>query len=906
MGMLIGLVVYFLPVAATINNNFLDWRMSATTLPASGNVVFVAIDARSLRGIGTWPWSRSVHADILEQLVDAGAADILFDINFAFPSDPIGDAAFADALERAGGSTLLATFAQTDRVGLDSKVVFNLPYQPFQNASWPATVNVVGESDGLIRRYLTGAKIGSEFVPSAATLLAAGKIEENGQFEINYGISPMSIPTLSAIDVATGDFDAESIRGRSIIVGAAAIELGDHFAVPLHQVIPGALVHATATETLLLDAGILRARPEPTAIAVIVAVLTLSYLYRRRPWRLIGAISLVSVGIEIIALIIFQNSYIYVPTASIHPALVGFCLTSLAASLDVSALILRHKNLQIKNTEALLTHLFDQSSDGIVILDETGRVVMNSASAVDMFGIDIEGSIDLPDVILERARAAANDAEYCSLGAPTVDTHFCNNNNSRSIEYITVPSVFHELGSNEANPTTHRITAVSARDVTELKEREREIAYLSTHDERTGALRRQTFLEFLSLQLKQEEYPTMVLALNLHRLKSINMAFGRDIGDAVLKEVVSRLQGMDVGIPAIARLDGDTFAFFLNDIASAEVAEALADRVLALISEPYTFGEGNVQIGAQIGYYLTDVGDELSAADALGRTEDALDAARSFERPNIRLYDPTAALKRMRFRAVERAMPGAIERSELHVVYQPQHSLKNGAMTGVEALVRWDSPTLGQVSPDEFISIAETSGFIIELGRFVLLEAARDAMELPENITMAVNVSSIQLERGDFRATVSDVLSLTGLAPARLCLELTESVMLSQDDVTIGMMQDIAKTGVTWAMDDFGTGFSSMAYLSRLPLSKIKLDQSFTMALSCDPTSTTILRSVALLCEGLGLGLLCEGVETPEQVEILKDEGSAEGQGYYFGKPQSHTDILASLHSQSLEAKRTN
>lgn len=893
--LLIGWMLYLSPLVSVVDNRLLEWRMGATALTASGEIVFVAIDPRSLREVGSWPWSRSVHADILDRLVAAGARDVFFDIDFAFPSDVEGDTQFASALERAGGATLLATFAQAERIGASSTLSYNLPYAPFREWSWTASVNVDSDRDGLIRTYPSGLQNDGQFTPSAAILLAGGAIDEGTQFLINYSISPADIPSLSAVDVARGEFQADMVRGRSVIIGAGAIELGDHFAVPLHQVIPGALIHALAAETIILDATISWARADVLAAMLAVLVLWMGRVTWRSPWRFVSVTGLVVIGVEALALVVFQATFVSLPTAFIHPALLAHTLLTLANSLDFSKLLLSRKDIQIRNSQALLEHLFKESSDGVVIVGPGGETLLHSRSAQAMFGTNEVGDISLPTEVVNRALKMQAETGHNLAEAELGTVILPGENGPRHIEYLVSPSSFHDLELGTHTTAAKQIAAISARDVTDLKRQEREIAYLSTHDERTGALRRLPFLELFRLRLETSA-PTAVFALKLHGLKAINLTFGRDVSDDVLRGVVERLEKLEMGLSAIARLDGNSFAFFIEGVSNRRDFTSMARSIRATVTKFYDLADVAAQIEASIGYVEVGLENTLSAEQLLSRAEDALDAGTSGSMSGVFAYDPSVAEQRARVRAVERALPGSVERGELYVVYQTQHRLEDGALIGLEALVRWKNPDLGQVFPDEFIPIAESNGFISELGRFVLHKAVQDATSLPEEVTMAVNVSSVQFRNGDLLSDVQNALAQSGLPPERLCLELTESVLLTEDNDTMETMQDIAMAGVTWAMDDFGTGFSSMAYLSSLPLEKVKLDRSFTMALHTDPSARVILRSVKALCDGLGIGLLCEGVETDEHRNILMEEGCLEGQGYYYGRPVPLSDIVRPNH----------
>ncbi len=889
---ILGLLFHASPAGEALNNRLQDWRMAESQLAASGQVVFVAIDSGSLREVGNWPWSRAVHGQLLDRLTEAGARDVFFDIDFSAARDAGGDGVFVEALDRAGGATYLAAFAQQRSGAPNAPLVFNLPHPTFQPVSWPATVNVMSAADGLIRTYAPGVSIDGVFVPSAGSLLAGGSIAEDSVLAMNFAISPATVPTVSAYDVLAGSFDSDLVRGRSVIIGSSAIELGDFHAVPVHQVIPGALIHAIAAETMMADLALRWTHPAPLAGLMIALFVLLNTTLREKPWLSVGILGCGLVALELVALLAFRHGAIAIPTALAHPTATLFAIGHLAWTLKSSFHLLLRKDVHIRNTENLLSHVFDQSSDGIVVVTEDGRRLMQSRAAKAIFSDKDDASLSLPPQVWAVAQAAMTAAE-----PPEPELHKLDlpgPKGGRSIEYLVAPSTYRDLDAPDPSGSgvTQRIATISARDVTELKRREREIAYLSTHDERTGALRRGPFLEFLRLRLDAGD-PVGILVLNLNRFKSINMTLGRDIGDAILHAVVERLQDIDEGLSAVARLDGDSFALFTELSCDFQrlraVVECVRDRVCAV----YEFDGATAQIGVNLGYEYLDGATGLAPEAALARAEEALDHARSSPSDDIRRYDPKMASRRARLRAIERAMPDALRHAEFSVVYQPQHRLSDGALVGVEALVRWQSPSLGQVYPDEFITIAEKTGLIVELGRQVLFQSVRDAQEFPSGITVAVNVSGVQIDQGDICADVSQALRETGLDASRLCLELTESVLMDQVDATIEIMRDVTWTGVTWALDDFGTGFSSLAYLTQLPLSKIKLDRSFAEGLGADPAADAVLRSVVTLSRGLGLSLLCEGVETAEQAAILRDEGCAEGQGFFYGKPQTKEEILA-------------
>ena len=256
--------------------------MAMSQRPSEGQTVFVAVDSRSLAAIGAWPWSRSVHAELLGRLVDGGAVDILLDFDFTFPLDAEGDQDLERALEQSGGSVYLAVFEQSADLSADSPRHTNLPLERFADRSWPALVNVGTDESGLVRDYPFGAQLADTYVPSAAALLANAFGGDDASFEINYSIAPASIPVISAIDLLNDAVPPDAVNGKTVIVGAAAIELSDQLAVPVHGVIPGPLIHALATETLARNLVPAWLRAEWVAILLFLCLLLVDAVARRR------------------------------------------------------------------------------------------------------------------------------------------------------------------------------------------------------------------------------------------------------------------------------------------------------------------------------------------------------------------------------------------------------------------------------------------------------------------------------------------------------------------------------------------------------------------------------------------------------------------------------------------------
>ncbi len=866
------------------NDRVEDIRSGLLNRSASGDFVFVAIDANSIRAVGTWPWSRQVHADILDNLTTAGALDVFFDIDFAFPADPAGDAAFAAALDRSG-NVYLPVFQQLSRTNSSEETV-NWPMEAFAQRSWPALVNVFGDAQGAVRFYPYGEVIAGEYLPSAAALITGTFSERSGSFPINYAIRPDSVPVLSAVDVAEGRFDTDMISGRSVVVGASAIELGDLFAVPVHGIIPGPLVHVLAAETLA--AGVVPATLATGWILLALLVLLLLFQTRafRKPIALIAAAGLAVVASEAAAFGVFARHAIVVPTAPLYPGLLVFCSWSLLWRLKVNRAIIARQRQEVANTSALLRQVFDDSFDAIAILDEKGRVQMHSESAARLFDYSDAHGLMLPARLKNDAIAVMQSG---SDGAMRTYESF-GNGTALHLEYTVTPS--QTVIFDQSREQTVQIATLSIRDVTTIKQQERDIAYLSSYDALTGALRRSVFLDFITLRAEAGT-PFAIFVFNLSRFKTVNVVLGREIGDALLQHVVKRLEEADLNISAAARLGGDTFACFTEFATDDTDAQDLAHRLCEVIGTPYELEDSKARVGLKLGYSIIDPSASVSAADALSQAEEALDAAKLAGNDAPHPHNPAMSKKQFRSRAIERAMGRALDREEFEVWYQPQHHVGDLKLIGSEALLRWKSDMLGQVYPDEFIEIAESTGFINELGAWVLDKAVRDTMLLPPHMSVAVNVSGVQMMADNIVSDINTLLQGTQFPASRLCLELTETVLFDGTGELVEKMRDIQFRGVCWALDDFGTGYSSLGYLSQLPIEKLKIDKSFMLGLGTDPAAEPILTAVRDLCRSLGITLLCEGVETDEHLRFLKTKQVAEAQGYLFGKPMPFPDFQA-------------
>jgi diguanylate cyclase (GGDEF)-like protein len=380
-----------------------------------------------------------------------------------------------------------------------------------------------------------------------------------------------------------------------------------------------------------------------------------------------------------------------------------------------------------------------------------------------------------------------------------------------------------------------------------------------------------------------------VLYIDLDHFKDVNDTFGHPIGDVLLRQVSERLRGCVRPSDAVARLGGDEFAVIQTAANQPVSATAMANRIIKELALPFDLDGHQAIIGASIGISVApDDGDD---ADGLLKKADmALYRSKEDGRGIYSFFEPEMDARMQRRRALELDLRKAISLNQFEVHYQPLLNLQNNEISGFEALVRWRHPERGMVQPNDFIPLAEETGLIGPIGNWVLNQACSDALKWPDHVKIAVNLSPVQFNK----TLVLDVISAlakSGLAPSRLELEITETVLMQDTDSAIAMLNQLRDLGVRIAMDDFGTGYSSLGYLRKFPFDKIKIDRSFIADMDEKADSIAIVRAVTGLGATLGISTTAEGVETVEQLRQLRQEGCTEAQGFLISKPRPASEL---------------
>lgn len=564
--------------------------------------------------------------------------------------------------------------------------------------------------------------------------------------------------------------------------------------------------------------------------------------------------------------------------------------TDISSALDRISIAAERKREQIQLRK--LSQIVERSANVIVVTDLDGQIEYVNPAFVETTGYSIDEVLGENPRLLQSGKTP--DAVYLEMWSQLTrgdswQGEFINKRKDGT-EYIE--SVHISPMRQVGDKVTHYLSI--KEDITERRNTEEQVIYLANYDSLTGLPNRTQLSNHVhyALSLTKRSSGSLVLMfLDLDRFKDINDTLGHSVGDAVLIEVANRLRSAMREEDTVSRLGGDEFILMLPD-ADAAGAAKVAEKMLIVIAEPIRVDQHDLIVTASIGIALyPNDGDDL---EALSKSADtAMYRAKHEGRDGYCFFTEEMHMRSVRNMELLNALRHALERDQFELHYQPQ--LADGHIIGVEALLRWDSPELGTVSPAEFIPIAEECGLIIPIGEWVLRTATRQLKRWMDDglapLVVAVNLSVVQFRHPSLPDLVARVLNEVQLPAELLELELTEGVAMHQPESAIAVMDKLHERGVRLSLDDFGTGYSSLNYLKKFKVYKLKIDQSFVRDISTDPEDRAIVAAIVSMAKSLGLTTIAEGVETPEQVAFLRNQGCDEMQGYYFSRPLSVTDF---------------
>jgi diguanylate cyclase (GGDEF)-like protein/PAS domain S-box-containing protein len=578
------------------------------------------------------------------------------------------------------------------------------------------------------------------------------------------------------------------------------------------------------------------------------------------------------------------NGYVWVVLSA---GLIFLARARLFRCLGIGAKLREHNDDRERLRQAAA--VFDCTREGVLVTDRHGIIVHVNRAFMEITGYQTDEVLGKQPSLFKSGHHPASfyQAMFAKLTrCGEWSGEIWNRRKSGEIypQWQTIRLIHDDQGQ-----LSHYVAVFS--DISAIKDSEHELKYLAHHDPLTDLPNRLLFTDRAEQALASAQIHKRgcaLLMIDLDHFKMINDSLGHTVGDQLLKAVAERLEALLGPEITLARLGGDEFAVLAESCPQLIQAAALAQRIIDGLKEPFLIGGHQLFINTSIGISLFP-GDALSAEQLLRNADSALFKAKSAGRDGYALYteELTAHAQNRVETAVE--LRQALEQQELRVYYQPVHDFKTRRLVGVEALVRWEHPKRGLVSPAEFIPIAERTGLIAEIDTWVMRQACQQmCLWQQAGVALsfvAVNVSSRLFARRELFQQVAKVLHETGLDPAHLELEVTESAVMEDPEVALEQMHRLRELGVRLAIDDFGTGYSSLLRLKRLPVQKLKIDQGFVAGLPWDDDDAAIVRVIIALAQSMGMQVHAEGIEQVEQARFLLEQGCDLGQGYWFGRP---------------------
>ncbi len=708
-----------------------------------------------------------------------------------------------------------------------------------------------------------------------------------------YDLSLTVLSLFIAVSIAGMGF---VIAGRDVlhwaaILGGAIVGLGIaamHFVGMLAVELPGSITFSPSLFVVAVAFGIMFG-----GLALLVAT-------SRNDWKsaltaaVLLTLSVVLMHFTALGAVIFvpDPKHIADP-ASLSPDSLSLLVAGGAAIILgmclVAALSDRRAKDKLRQQKLLLDAALENMSQGLCMYEADGRIILCNERYSKMTGSpasSLKGR-SLLDLLKQRSTSHEFDEDpetyFARLIAQIRDgksnSKIWETSNGRTLRVVDRPMQGGGFVS-------------TIEDITDWREAQAQIAHMARHDALTNLPNRRLFREQLELALyrTRRNERVAVFCIDLDHFKDVNDSLGHPFGDDLLKQVACRLTDSVRGGDTVSRLGGDEFAIVQIGGEPTLVAASLASRLLEVVSAPYDVQGHQVIIGASIGISLAP--DDGTDPDQLLKNADiALYRAKADDRGTYRFFEAGMDARAQARRLFVLELRAALLQGEFEVYYQPIYDLKAGRIMCLEALVRWNHPVHGITSPADFIPIAEETGLIVPIGEWVLRKACMDAVGWSQDVRVAVNLSPTQFKNRDLVPSVIAALSASGLAADRLELEITETVFLQDNEATLAALRKLREFGVRISMDDFGTGYSSLNYLRSFPFDQIKIDQSFVRELASQGNSMAIVRAITSLAKSLGIRATAEGVETREQLELVRSEGCTQVQGYLFSTPRPAAEV---------------
>jgi len=868
-----------------LENAGADMRARVLMHEVPSDIVIVAIDAASLAALDHWPWPRRHHAKLVEEISRAAPDSVFMDIDFSSQSNALDDAVLEAALAKPRDYPLvLPTFFQR-ATGGDGELLVSKPLRRFARRTERAVVNGEPGSDGRTREWrsfwtIDGVRVASIIDPRRV-------LPDDQDVTIDFSISPTSFTFVSYVDVLEGRVPRAVLAGKTVFVGATAVELGDILPVPLYGSLPGIVVQALAAETV--QRGAARQLPTWASLMLIVLWAALAALIYGSKWpRNLAALAFSLAAIFALSLFACSEARLLLDVAAPMLVVTLLFVAAIVRSLETQTWRAISYALGMRRRDALLRSVVQSSTDCILCIDETGVIKTANPAASKLFGCAAYELLDEP--VAKFITLLAGEASGARLSALHGLISECN---ARTLEGEVFPV---EISVSRVRLNTERLYTAIVRDIRERRVQQNRLQHQATHDSLTSLPNRAALLTRLEAALSagRSRGSLALLMLDLCRFKEVNDTLGHNVGDRVLCDVAHRFKQALGDRGLIARIGGDEFTVMLEQPEGNESISAIAQILSDSLRAPIDVAGISIEIGVSIG--IARFPQDASDAQTLLRHADVAMYVAKRRGAVYEYYDAAHDKNTVRKLAIGGELRTAIHNNQLEIHFQPQVNLRSGMVESAEALLRWNHPTQGGINPVEFIAIAEATDLIRPLTEWTLrgaLAQVRSWRERGVHLRIAVNLSARLLQDTAFPALLRKLLDASGVLAPSLELEITESAMMLDPARALRVIQEIDKLGVLISIDDFGTGYSSLGYLRDLPVHSLKIDKSFVAGMRNNSDDRIIVESTAQMAHALKLELVAEGVETEWDAQFLAAAGYDYAQGFRYTRALPSDKCLA-------------
>ena len=884
-----------IPLLQHWDNLFYDLESTAISNPVDENIVIVAIDDASLEKLGRWPWSRAIHARLIDQLTIAGVTGIAMDILFMEPdlAHPKNDQLLASAIRR-NGNIVMPVLTSIE----DDHFVISKPLAEISDAAAQlAHVNMHFDTQGIVRQVDLQIKLNEDqFLPAMSLALSRllpkhidpPNLTEQDRILISFAGPPGQFQHISYADVLLYEDVQKELKGKVVLIGMTAAGLGSRIATPV-------------SKSQLLMSGI-----EFQANAF--STLRSGHIIRTLQWPLYTLISLFLIAIPIILFRFFRPSHALLLALGFS-IMTAFCSIFLLGKLFLwfsplpilLCLILSYPLWSWQRLEQLKHSLFKEHEKASATLVAIAEAVITT---------DQRDCIEFMNPAAEKLLASPlAEAKY----KPFSDVcQFINQTDASSLEGRSLTNekqqeitrvIRNKIGEEYAvhissspmyDENKQPVGVVYAlNDLTEILNIHRKISFIASHDTLTGLPNRILLhdrLEQAIIMAKREKLNFAILFIDLDGFKKINDAMGHASGDLLLQEVAVRLRNWIRKSDTISRWGGDEFIILLKNLASPSDAADIATKIIHSLASSFLINGQEVFVSSSIGISLFP-DDGKQANILLEKSDTAMYNVKENGRNNFCFYSQKLENQAKERLVMETDLRKALKLDEFEMYYQPQIDLISNQMIGAEALIRWNHPEKGLVSPDDFIPLAEEIGLIIPIGEWIIQNVCLQLKLWKKQgfppIKVAINLSAHQFAQKNLVSLITREIKKNNLAPEFIQVEITESMMIKDISRVIEILDELKSAGISIAVDDFGTGYSSLEYLKRFPIDKLKIDKSFIDNVLHDTDDASIVQAVIALGHNMNMQIIAEGVENEGQARFLQERNCEFGQGYFYSKPLS-------------------